>query len=291
MKMLKKVWKTVSIALSATLLTAAFSSVPAFAATTPPVEWDGTYMRVNQLCTWGQMDLFVFNNTDYYITGFPAGINIDKENVKTGQSMKLSGRTNPVEAVVMGDIDGNGAFSYNDYQKYISQIHTNVLNGAYRAACDMNRDGVVNTRDKLLLKDKLRSTSAQTLMAIWNNKIVDVEPNRTIGDFLYSAGYVSGLNTQGTLYDTNLNNVTKNVSDPLVNGMIYYCNGTMYRIIVYGDVDCDGRVTISDTMQASKIMNGASVTDYEREAADCNMDGSITQADLDEISFLIASKA
>lgn len=283
--------RILSAVLSGALLAACAVSAPAWAsaATDPIVELEGNYVVLNEGLTWRQLDTQILSDTGYYITDFPtSSLNTYVQTDQTAEITRFNGEPFSVEMVVMGDINGDGYFTSQDYQSYIDHIHTHVLNGAKRKACDMNRDGIVDAGDKLLLKEKVRYNQWQIVMAVWGNQIVDAEPGRTIGDFLYSAGYLKGLNGSGTLYDKDLNNVTDQLTGNLENGMIYSCNNTLYRVIIYGDVDCDGIITISDVMQISRIAAGSSCEDYVREAADCNMDGMVDASDAQEAARLIA---
>lgn len=54
-----------------------------------------------------------------------------------------------------------------------------------------------------------------------------------------------------------------------------------YPVVIYGDVNGDGRVTSADLRTTQKhILGVASVTGYYATAADANKDGRITSADL-----------
>jgi hypothetical protein len=83
----------------------------------------------------------------------------DDDICSTGCTIKLmqgDALFDSISVVVMGDVDGSGSITSSDYLKVKSAFLSEyVLEGAYKAAADMDENQKINTADFLALKTSL----------------------------------------------------------------------------------------------------------------------------------------
>lgn len=107
-----------------------------------------------------------------------------------------------------------------------------------------------------------------------------VEPETAVSEFIEKLAVRDGT---AWVYAADGSNKT---TGPVCTGDILrlYSGNTLcasYPVVIYGDVNGDGRVTSADLRTTQKhILGVASVTGYYATAADANKDGRITSADL-----------
>ena len=94
---------------------------------------------------------------------------------------------------------------------------------------------------------------------------------------------ISSTNTW-TLYDKNNKEITNNSTLVTTGAYLKYGN-TIYRIIILGDIDQDGAITIKDLYQSYLLYKNKTtgLNEYQIAAGDYNKDGSTNIKDLYEI--------
>ena len=300
-KSIKKIIVTV-LCITISLITAfAVATLPATAATDSVFEFevnDGSsnILYVKREMTWNEFTKLIYSTTSYTGVNCTSATMNASDYVKTGLKVNITSKTSAFigTIILLGDIDKNGHVNYNDYQYYMEQIRLDYMNDFDRKIADVNRNGSVDVRDKFEFKNKIRASStvssSVSVFCTYGQRIFDLDPNTTMGTLQYSSGYTF-MGSGGKLFDKSMNQITDTAR--LVTTGMYYrpANGINYRVIILGDVNCDGKITIEDTMETIKIMNGASREDYVRLAADCNMDGTIDINDVNEINFIISQQS
>ena len=99
--------------------------------------------------------------------------------------------------------------------------------------------------------------------------------------------------TSYNIYDasSNILNSTNRIS----TGCTITSGGYTYKLVVHGDVDEDGIVSIADMQMINKILannnNGIYPTYWELKIADINRDGMVTILDVQALSKMMAQDA
>ena len=113
----------------------------------------------------------------------------------------------------------------------------------------------------------------------------------TDGDYwpgLTPGATASQLGRNVTVYDGD-----RVVSDdtPLATGMTAEVNGETYILVVKGDLNGDGKITITDLVSLqSHLVGKSSLTGAYLEAADLNDDGTISITDVVKAARVIVGK-
>ena len=128
---------------------------------------------------------------------------------------------------------------------------------------------------------------------------INVEVNWIIKDFKIIDNYFSGIskNTKKNQFENKLeisnykiihNGIDIQKDEKIVSGDILNYNGINYYLIVNGDIDCDGDITVLDLINIrSAILGEINFTELERTSADINTDNSIDVLDLIYMRSLI----
>lgn len=116
---------------------------------------------------------------------------------------------------------------------------------------------------------------------------VSCQWQRTTDDGLTWTDITEATQKQYTLTsDDFLNKVRIKVTD-LNHDTVTY-SGSSWRIVMYGDVDLDGRVSVKDVTLVQKYINGSSLEWEQRTAADVNGDRLIDETDVALIQEYLA---
>ncbi len=122
-----------------------------------------------------------------------------------------------------------------------------------------------------------------------NQDPVVIDPNtliNTVGlktDGTYISGIYEGMEVD--LLVTSLKNNGASVSTiahgNLATGDQFTINGRVYTVILYGDMNADAQISLSDLVQLKKYILGYNNLDSnDKKAADVNKDGNISLSDL-----------
>lgn len=141
------------------------------------------------------------------------------------------------------------------------------------------------TRNGKLSEDNLEIKSDE--YTIKDNTIMNISHKTTINNLL------DNLNSQYTITIlTNENNIT-NGNEIVKTGMkLKLSNGNMYTLIVRGDINKDGNVSLIDISKLILHYNeikDCSLIGDELKAADMNIDGKVSLIDISQITLLYNS--
>ena len=123
-----------------------------------------------------------------------------------------------------------------------------------------------------------------TVYKIENSKIFKIEHSTNKDDFILNL--VSDYNI--VILNEKGEDVTKNTDEPLIrSGMkIKLENGTEYTLIVRGDTNCDGKITLTDLSKLVLEYNetkGFRLEGVALDSGDLNCDGKLTLTDLSQL--------
>ena len=141
---------------------------------------------------------------------------------------------------------------------------------------DDNKDDDNNNDNKIVLES--------TVYKIENSKIFKIEHNTDKEDFILNL--VSDYNI--VILNEKGEDVTRNSDEPLIrSGMkIKLENGTEYTLIVRGDTNCDGKITLTDLSKLVLEYNettGHRLEGVALDSGDLNCDGKLTLTDLSQL--------
>lgn len=183
---------------------------------------------------------------------------------------------------------------------YTHQYMTNIRahsSEAYRNYSTYQQTGALNTSFNFLIP-VYKNMPGETTTAPDPTPTPTPDPTISMNAIMggmnvrYDNTYISKINPGKTL--ENLNSDVKRISSKAsVSGKsgllktgskITVSNGSEsheYTVVIYGDVNGDGKITIVDLLRVQKIiLNSINVSDAQRKAADTNKDGRVTIVDL-----------
>ncbi|MBR5451773.1 MAG: SH3 domain-containing protein [Clostridia bacterium] len=136
--------------------------------------------------------------------------------------------------------------------------------------------------DKPIEPEYTPPTIETTTLQIGSKYITKIEPGTSVKAFIKALAVKNGtVKVQDGDKKTKANDKTVATGDTVI---IYDSNGeknVSYKIVIYGDVNSDGKVNSIDLLRAQRNIVGAvKLTAVQKEAADSNKDGKLNSVDL-----------
>ena len=238
--------------------------------------FDGSITSYNR--PWNSPEKTIYGGAEYisenYISQGQDTIYFERFNVKPGATNSTYSHQ------YMTNIRAHSSEAYKNYQTYSK---TNSLNNSFEFLIPVyeNMPGETSTApDPTPNPDPGTdvTTSLDTIMGSMgvrydNTYITNISPGKTVSDLdsdakrINSSASVSG--PSGALGTGNKITIS--------NGK----ESKEYTVIIYGDANGDGKISIADLLRVQKIiLNAVNVSDPYMKAADNNKDGRVTIVDL-----------
>ena len=147
---------------------------------------------------------------------------------------------------------------------------------------DANIDSDLSVEDEI--EEEPKTVLESKIYKIENNKIFKIEYNTSKENFIANLTTDYGI----TLLNEKDEDVTNNEKEKIIrSGMkLKLENGNVYTLIVRGDTNCDGKITLTDL---SKLVleynetNGYRLEGVQLDSGDVNCDGKISLTDLSQL--------
>ncbi len=220
---------------------------------------------------------------------------------------------NPINALRDLKVNGNTVNGFNrdkkEYTVYVAKNATtaNISATPHVSSASVSGTGNVNLSGETTSKT-INVTAQNGNVNTYKVNIIKSSSTTelTVSEIMpkigvkYNNSYISGI-ALGTDVSTLINNIKKQSAN--ANVIIKDCNGNVktsgkfgtgysvyissggtsktYNVVIYGDVNGDGDITILDLLRVQKIiLNTTNLSAVYRSAADVNKDGSVTILDL-----------
>ena len=236
--------------------------------------------------TFEQNGEFTFEFIDKYgIEGSATAIvqNIDKtppvgtvEQVKKNDSVEVTITVNEK----VNDIDGWTSTELEDGTMKLTKKYTEDANEDIKLIDEAGNTSTVNVEVIIKVNDTVTSTTFK----VFEDELIikGINPKTTVSEFkknITSEMEYQILNKKGT--------EIKNTDNVGTGCQIKMQNGKTYTLIVWGDLDGDGKISLTELAKISKIgVNKVTPTDLEKSAMDMNMNGKIELSELAAIAKL-----
>lgn len=248
--------------------------------------FDGSVTSYNR--PWNTPEKTIYGGAEYisgnYINKGQNTIYFEKFNVKPGAA-------NPTYThQYMTNVRAHSSEAYKNYGTYSKN---NMLNNAFMFLIPVynNMPGETSIPTKPdVPSDSTDNTTTST---------VSIDTVRGSIGARYDGSYISNISIGKTVNDLNLSAkrvssnasvIAKNASGNSKTGIlgtgdkVIISNGKIsseYNVVIYGDVNGDGKVTIVDLLRVQKIiLNSINLSEPYVKAADTNKDGKVTIVDL-----------
>ena len=236
--------------------------------------------------TFEQNGEFTFEFIDKYgIEGSATAIvqNIDKtppvgtvEQVKKNDSVEVTITVNEK----VNDIDGWTSTELEDGTMKLTKTYTEDANEGIKLIDEAGNTSTVNVEVIIKVNDTVTSTTFK----VFEDELIikGINPKTAVSEFkknIISEMEYQILNKKGT--------EIKNTDNVGTGCQIKMQNGKTYTLIVWGDLDGDGKISLTELAKISKIgVNKVTPTDLEKSAMDMNMNGKIELSELAAIAKL-----
>lgn len=236
--------------------------------------------------TFEQNGEFTFEFIDKYgIEGSATAIvqNIDKTPpVGTVEQVK---KNNGVEVTItvnekVNDIDGWTSTELEDGTMKLTKTYTEDANENIKLIDEAGNTSTVNVEVIIKVNDTVTSTTFK----VFEDELIikGINPKTIVSELkknITSEMEYQILNKKGTEIADK---------DNIGTGcQIKMQNGKTYNLIVWGDLDGDGKISLTELARISKIgVNKVTPTDLEKSAMDMNMNGKIELSELAAIAKL-----
>lgn len=168
---------------------------------------------------------------------------------------------------------------------YDSYANMGILGNSFKFAIPVYNNMPTNTElpDTNFNPDSVEQTETPKEQAptVDPNGVVNSLGLRTDGTYI--SGIKEGMSVDSLV--TSLRNggaeVNTKSHDNLATGDVFNINGKDYTIILYGDLNADSKISLSDLVQSKKYILGYNnLNSNNQKAADVNKDGKISLTDL-----------
>lgn len=192
-----------------------------------------------------------------------------------------------IETSCKGTVYNNVKASGNSYVSF-DGLEWNKVNDFTIAGLEMENSDVCIKAFTKIQKDEV--ILASNLYKIDYNKIFKIEYNTSKTDFIKN---IESSYTM-TILNSNGEDITDSEEETVIKtGMkLKLDNGNEYTLIVRGDINCDGTITLTDLSKLVLEYNektGYRLQGIELDAGDLNCDGTITLTDVSQL-LVIYSK-
>ena len=206
----------------------------------------------------------------------------------------------PIKDYVMyGDLNDDGLLTNDDYKMLNSYLFNNItLNEQAKKNADVNGDGKINNLDLLNLQAKLNklnddggingATGPITEYGVYgdtnNDDVVDSRDVSHLMEYLENKVDLDGqsrknsdINGDGNINKVDYRLLTRHLSGWYENTLP---NSQITDYIMYGDVNEDGVISMSDSLRFLKYLEKiVTLTEQAKKNADVNADGKVNKVD------------
>ncbi len=272
--------------------------------------WHQYQQNIEAPYTEGSKMRKIYVNNNFLSQSFVFKIPVYSGNMGTNPKPNTG---NPINALKSLQVNGNSVTGFNrdtkNYTVYVSGASTTASISAtpYVSSAKVSGTGNVSLTGTTTTKNVVvtagnGTTNTYTVNIVKSASIKDLTVDEIMPKIgvKYNNSYISGINP-GTSVTSLINNVKKqsagaNVTIKNTNGSVvtsdtfgtgYTVNissaGTSktYTIVIYGDINGDGNITILDLLKVQKLILGSTnLSGAYKTATDVNKDGKTTILDL-----------
>ncbi len=243
-----------------------------------------------KIYTFEKNGKFTFEFVDKYgVQGTATAIvqNIDKI-APTGKVTQVK-KDGKVEVTItvnenVEDIEGWTKTELEDETVQLIKTYTEDANEDIKLIDEAGNTSIVNIKVVANVNDNITST---TLKVLEDELIIKgINPNTTVTTFK------NNINAEMEYQILNKKGTELTENDKVGTGcQVKMQNGKTYTIIVWGDLNGDGQISLTELARVSKIYaKKVTPSDLEKSAIDINMNGKIDLSELAAISKMYAKK-
>ena len=198
------------------------------------------------------------------------------EQVKKNDSVEVTITVNEK----VNDIDGWTSTELEDGTMKLTKTYTEDANEDIKLIDEAGNTSTVNVEVIIKVNDTVTSTTFK----VFEDELIikGINPKTAVSEFkknITSEMEYQVLNKKGI--------EIKNTDNVGTGCQIKMQNGKTYTLIVWGDLDGDGKISLTELAKISKIgVNKVTPTDLEKSAMDMNMNGKIELSELAAIAKL-----
>ena len=229
---------------------------------------------------------------------------------------KLPNKGNPNNYLKSLALDGKPVADFDGavttYNYYTSNTSVNVSGVTVSDKSKLTGTGNYNVSQNKSIKVKVTAQNGAektyTINIIYQNTDAPITDNSTVQEVLNDAGIKNGKHISGIAIGTDIKTIKTKITNAKDNAIVTLTsnNGTIkesgtivtgdkvkiklpkeektYEIVIYGDVNGDGKISASDYAKVKNTFLGkVSLNDSFKEAADVNKDGKVTASDYAKI--------